>query len=90
MRLVGASDFYIQMPFLLEAAIGAAIGAGIAGLAMVAFKRWVIDGFLAPTFQFTAFIGWETVVGILPVLLLTGVVLAMVTALITLRKYLRV
>lgn len=90
MRLVGASAFYIQIPFLLEAAIGAAIGAVFAGLVMVAFKHWVIDHFLAPTFQFTAFIGWETVIGILPVLLVTGVGLAMITALFTLRKYLRV
>jgi hypothetical protein len=30
MRLVGASNFYIQLPFLLEAAVAAALGAGLA------------------------------------------------------------
>ncbi len=90
MRLVGASGFYIQVPFLLEAAIGAAIGALIASGVLVAFYKFVVDNVLRKTFTFTAFIGWDTVVGILPVLFLTGVLLAAVTALLTLRRYLRV
>jgi cell division transport system permease protein len=90
MRLVGANDFYIQMPFLLEASIGAAIGAVVAGGVLIGFYKFVIDNVLRETFTFTAFIGWDTVLGILPVLLLTGIVLASLTALITLRRYLRV
>lgn len=90
MRLVGANGFYIQVPFLLEAAIGAAIGAVIAGGVLVAFYKFVVDNVLRKTFTFTAFIGWDTVVAILPVLLITGVGLAAVTALLTLRRYLRV
>lgn len=90
MRLVGASDFYIQMPFLLEAAIGAVIGAGLAALVMVGTKIVLIDRILTPQFTITPFIGWDAVVRASLMLLLTGLVLAVVTAFFTLRRYLRV
>ena len=90
MRLVGASNFYIQLPFLLEAAIAAGLGALIAIGGLVLTKVVVIDGILAPSFQFTAFVGWDAVIGIAPILLLTGVALAGIAAFLTLRKYLRV
>lgn len=90
MRLVGASNFYIQLPFLLEAAFGAAVGALLAIVALVLTKAVVIDKVLAPSFQFTAFVGWDAVLAIAPILLLTGVVLAGLAAFFTLRKYLRV
>ncbi|MFM1917867.1 MAG: hypothetical protein RJB01_1382, partial [Actinomycetota bacterium] len=90
MRLVGASNFYIQLPFLLEAALSAALGAALAIGGLVATKAIVIDQILAPSFQFTAFVGWDAVIAIAPVLLITGIVLAGIAAFFTLRKYLRV
>lgn len=90
MRLVGASNFYIQLPFLLEAALAAAAGAVIAIVGLVAIKSVLIDSFLAPSFQFTAFVGWDTVWLIAPVMFITGVALAALAAFFTLRKYLRV
>jgi cell division transport system permease protein len=90
MRLVGASDFYIQMPFLLEAAIGAALGAAVAALALVGVKAILIDQVLTPQFTITPFIGWDAVLRASLVLLALGVVLAAVTAFFTLRRYLRV
>jgi len=90
MRLVGASNFYIQLPFLLEAAIAAAVGATIATGGLVLVKIFVVDRVLAPAFQFTAFVGWDAVAAIVPILYLTGIVLAGLAAFLTLRKYLRV
>jgi cell division transport system permease protein len=90
MRLVGASDFYIQMPFLLEAAIGAAIGAGLAALSLVGVKAILIDRVLTPQFTITPFIGWDSVIQASIVLLILGVVLACLTAFVSLRRYLRV
>ena len=90
MRLVGASDFYIQMPFLLEAAIGAAIGAGLAALSLVGVKAILIDRVLTPQFTITPFIGWDSVVQASILLLILGVVLACLTAFVSLRRYLRV
>ena len=90
MRLVGASNFYIQLPFLLEAAIAAAVGAALATGGLVLVKALVVDRVLAPAFQFTAFVGWDAVASIVPILFITGIVLACVAAFLTLRKYLRV
>jgi cell division transport system permease protein len=90
MRLVGASNFYIQLPFLLEAAIAAGIGAIFAIGTLIFTKMFLIDQVLAPSFQFTAFVGWESVFTIAPIMLLTGIGLAGLAAFFTLRKYLRV
>ena len=90
MRLVGASNFYIQLPFLLEAALAAAVGASLAIVGLILTKSIVIDQILAPSFQFTAFVGWDAVVAIAPLMLVTGVLLAGLAAFFTLRKYLRV
>ncbi len=90
MRLVGASDFYIQMPFLLEAAIGAILGAAVATLALVGTKAVLIDRVLSPQFTITPFIGWDAVLRASLVLMVLGVVLACITAFLTLRRYLRV
>ena len=48
MRLVGASNFYIKLPFLLEAAVAAGIGAILAVVGLVFVKIIVIDQVLAP------------------------------------------
>ena len=90
MRLVGASNFYIQLPFLLEAAVAAGIGAILAVVGLVFVKIIVIDQVLAPSFQFTAFVGWDAVLAIAPLMILVGVGLAAIAAFFTLRKYLRV
>jgi cell division transport system permease protein len=90
MRLVGASNFYIQLPFLLEAALAAAVGGVLAIVGLIFTKAIIIDNILAPSFQFTAFVGWDAVVGIAPLMLLTGIALAGLAAFFTLRKYLRV
>jgi cell division transport system permease protein len=44
----------------------------------------------SPAFQFTAFIGWDAVVGVIPLLFLVGIGLSVLAAFFTLRKYLRV
>jgi len=90
MRLVGASDFYIQMPFLLEAAIGAAAGAAVASLALVGVKAILVDRVLTPQFTITPFFGWDAVIQASLTLFILGIVLACITAFFTLRRYLRV
>ena len=90
MRLVGASNFMIRMPFLLEAAVSAAIGGLIAVAAIVAAKVFLIDEVLAPSYQFTAFVSWDQIIVILPIIFITGIVIAMIAAGLTLRRYLKV
>jgi cell division transport system permease protein len=90
MRLVGASNFYIQLPFLLEGVLAGLVGAGFASASVVAIKGILIDQRLKPRFQFTSFVGWSDVLAIIPWLLLTGVLLAGVSSFVTLRRHLRV
>ena len=90
MRLVGASNLYIQLPFLLEGVLAGLVGAALASGALVALKSVLIDGQLRPTFEFTAFVGWDDVLSILPVLFVTGALLAGLSSFVTLRRHLRV
>ncbi len=90
MRLVGASNAAIRMPFVLEAAVAAFAGGVVAALGLVAVKAFLIDRTLASTFQFTTFIGWDVILWTILEVVLTGVALAVVAASVTLRRYLRV
>ncbi len=90
MRLVGASNFLIQLPFVLEAAIAGLIGALLATGAIVAFQHYLVEDVLATQFQFTAWIGWDDVLGIVPWMLIAGVGISALASFFTLRRYLRV
>jgi cell division transport system permease protein len=90
MKLVGASNYYIRLPFLLEAAIAAAIGGIIASTALIGIKFFLIDRVLAPRFQFTAFISWDDVNRVLPFVSATGISLAALAAFFAIRRYLKV
>jgi cell division transport system permease protein len=90
MRLVGASNLYIQLPFLLEGVLAGLVGAGFAAGALVAVKVVLVDGQLRPNFPVIAFVGWSDVLAIMPWLFLTGVLLAGLASFITLRRHLRV
>lgn len=90
MRLVGASNWSIRFPFLVEAALAAVLGTAVAVGALAAGKYYLIDQTLASTFTFTTFIDWDALYAIIPALLAAGIGLAVVAAGLTLRKYLKV
>ncbi len=90
MRLVGASKFSIRFPFLVEAFVSALVGGALATLALVAIKVWLVDAVLAKSFTFTPFFGWDVVWLASGLVVLIGVVLSMVTAGLSLRRYLKV
>jgi cell division transport system permease protein len=91
MRLVGASNLYIQTPFLAEAAIAALVGSALAVGVLVAIKGILIDQVVAPKFTFnTSFFGWDAVINASIICVLLGVGLSVIAAFFTLRKYLRV
>lgn len=90
MRLVGASRFYIQLPFLLEGAIVGLIGAVFGTAGLVLFKYVFIDRGLQPNIRSISFIGWDWVWTVVPVLFLIGIGMASVASLVTIRRYLRV
>ena len=90
MRLVGASNFYIQLPFLAEGAVAGLIGAMFASACVVAVKGVLFDRALGNTFQALPPLGWSSVVTTVELLLLFGVLMSVVASFVTLRKYLRV
>lgn len=90
MRLVGASNLYIQLPFLLEGVLAGVLGALIASGLLALAQAVIVNGTLRPAIRFTPFVGWGQFVLLVPLLVGTGVVLAGIASFVTLRKYLRV
>ncbi len=89
MKLVGASSWSIQLPFLLEGIISAIVGWALATGLLAALKS-VIDSKVAPLLSFTKFFGWGEVWVSSAYLLATGLFVSTVASVITLRRYLKV
>ncbi len=90
MRLVGASNRFIQTPFVLEGVIAAAIGAVLAGGAITAVVWFFVRNYLTKRFSGVAFIGMSDAAVVVPAVIVIGVVLAAVSASIAIRRYLKV
>jgi cell division transport system permease protein len=92
MRLVGASDIYIEAPFVLEIVVCAVVGGAIATGLLFFTKLVVFDHGIGHAFNTNLLdiIGWGTVVQAIPYLLLTAIVASVLTAVGTLQRYLRV
>jgi cell division transport system permease protein len=90
MRLVGASNLYITLPFLFEAVISALIGALLACVTLASGVYFVIKRKAEVSIQSLPWIGWdETLLAMLGVAIV-GLALSIIPTLITTRKYLRV
>ncbi|MEV0037166.1 permease-like cell division protein FtsX [Streptomyces sp. NPDC056909] len=92
MRLVGASSFYIQMPFIMEAAFAGLIGGVVACGMLILGRYFLVDNglALADKMQLVNFIGWDAVLAKLPLVIAIGLLMPAVAAFLALRKYLRV
>jgi cell division transport system permease protein len=90
MKLVGASNWFIQMPFVLEAVFAAVIGALLAGIMLIIVKVFVLEGSLEALTNLLTPLRWTDVLLMFPVLGGVGGLISAVTAWITLRFYIRV
>ncbi|MEV7677350.1 permease-like cell division protein FtsX [Streptomyces sp. NPDC088341] len=92
MRLVGASSFYIQMPFIMEAAFAGLIGGVVACGMLILGRYFLVDNglALADKMELVNFIGWDAVLAKLPLVIAIGLLMPAVAAFLALRKYLRV
>ena len=90
MRLVGASNFYIMAPFLLESLIAALAGALLANGTLAALEQFVILGKARPSIQTVPWVDWNHVVIAMVVLVAVAVVLSIIPTLIATRRYLKV
>ena len=90
MRLVGASNFYIQLPFVLEGIVAATVGSLLAGGAVLAIVQFFVQGVLAPRLPFTNLVGLTDGLTVFPVLVGLGVLLAAIASGTAIRRYLRI
>lgn len=89
MRLVGASNLYIRLPFLLEGVLAGLLGGAFACGGVAAIQQFLVEGQLRPVSP-VALIGWGDVLAIVPILVLTGALVAGLSSFVTLRRHLRV
>lgn len=91
MRLVGASSWHIQLPFVLESLLAAVLGAAVACGVIAAFMRWVVEGVLTERLsRITPWVDWGDAVVAGSVTTVFAIVVAVVPTLVMTRKYLDV
>jgi cell division transport system permease protein len=90
MRLVGASNFYIQLPFVLEGVIAATVGSLLAGGAVLAIVQYFVQGYLATRLPLTSFVSMADGMQIFPLLVGVGIVLSAFASGVAIRRYLRI
>lgn len=90
MRLVGASNLFIQLPFMLEGAIAATIGAALAVAGLWFGVRYLVEDWLAGSLEFIPWTGAEAVWTIAPLLVGLAIVLAAISSVVTLSRYTKV
>jgi cell division transport system permease protein len=88
MRLVGASNFYVQLPFLVEGVIAGLAGWLIAVGLLVAVKTLGLDA-LQQYFPYNIELSAGDLVEVILLTMVMGVVLCGGTSFFTLRRYLR-
>jgi cell division transport system permease protein len=91
MRLVGATRWYTQLPFLIEAVVAGIIGAIVSVVGLVLFKAFILDRVLGDLFSsgILPTLGQLDVLVIAPILLGVSVVISALTGYVTLRLYVR-
>src|ERR1700712_2237402 len=90
MRLVGASNLYISLPFLMETLVAALIGIGLSSLAVLSFMQFVIYNKLRPSSNIVQWVDWNDAVTAIVGIAVIGVLLTLVPTLVMTRKYLKV
>lgn len=91
MRLVGATRWYTQLPFLLEAVVAGLLGAILGVGLLVLVKMWFFDRLLGGLFQSGVIRPIEGIDILLvsPWLVLTAIGISAITGYVTLRLYVR-
>ncbi|HIV58994.1 MAG TPA: permease-like cell division protein FtsX [Candidatus Stackebrandtia faecavium] len=90
MKLVGASNWFVQAPFVLEAVLAGIIGSLVAFLALVAGKIFLVDGTFKSLFDMMTNMPWSRVIIMLPILIGISSVISAITGWVTLRFQVKV
>ena len=91
MRLVGASSWHIQLPFVLESLLAALVSAALAAGGLAAFMSFVVYGYLRTQLgELTTWIRWQEAAAVMGYTTVLAMLLALVPTLVMTRKYLDV
>lgn len=91
MRLVGASSWHIQLPFVLESLVAALVSAALAAGGLAAFMHFVVYGYLRDTLgTITTWVRWQDAFVVVGWTTALSIVLALIPTLVMTRKYLNV
>ena len=89
MRLVGASNWTIRLPFILEGALASLAGSVLSCVMLGVIVRVFVTGWLAQSITWIPYVNQATVLMISPALVAGAVVLSVVASTISLRRYLK-
>ncbi|MEU1601767.1 permease-like cell division protein FtsX [Micromonospora matsumotoense] len=90
MKLVGASNWFIQAPFVLEAVVAGLIGSLLGLVALIGAKQLLFSGSLKALEGLLSPIQWSDIFLMFPLMAGVGGLISAATAWVTLRFYLRV
>lgn len=91
MRLTGATRWYTQLPFVLEAMVAGVVGGVLAVAGLVLGKVAFVDQVFASVFEagIVPRLRYAEIFTVAPILLVLGAAVAAVTGYVTLRLYVR-
>jgi cell division transport system permease protein len=89
MKLVGATNWYIRMPFMIEGIAAGVVGALLAGGLLLVGMATIVSS-IRDQIQFVPFIGISEVIGVLPWLVIVGGGIAAIASFLSLRRFLDV
>jgi cell division transport system permease protein len=90
MRLVGASNWFIQLPFMLEGALAATVGAALAVTGLWFGVKYLVTDWLGRSVQWIPYVTTRDVMALAPTLVGVAIALAAVSSLVTLSRYTKV
>jgi cell division transport system permease protein len=90
MRLVGASNLYISLPFLMETLVAAIIGVAGAALAVAGVMYFFVYGNLRPDLRVVEWVSWRDAGVAVVEIAGLGILATLIPTLVTTRKYLKV
>jgi cell division transport system permease protein len=90
MKLVGASTLFIQLPFMLEGAIAATIGAAMAVAGLWFGVHYLVQDWLASSVTWVPYSGTDAVWTVAPALVGVAILLAGISSVVSLSRYTKV
>jgi cell division transport system permease protein len=89
MRLVGATNWFIRVPFLVEGVVAGLIGAGLA-IGVLFLLQQVFFASIHQTIAFLPLVATSDVVSLVPWILVAGVAVALLASYLAMRRFLEV